>query len=102
MSLFGVGVLEIFIVLLVAFLVLGPKRLPAIAAQMGRSVRSFKKFVSRMTGQFNREFDDLAREYQELRDEVKELRDQVASGDETSFENMTEPASEDLTGNPKP
>ena len=111
MSLFGVGVTEVLLVLIVAFLILGPKRLPGVAVQLGKSVRSVKQFIRGITGQFSRELQDLTREYETLTREVQELRQQVddrhpdtSASDQVqqdgkaglSHSTITEPISEDL------
>ena len=43
---FGIGPMEIVIVLALALLVLGPKRLPDTARSLGRGVRDFKGAIS--------------------------------------------------------
>jgi sec-independent protein translocase protein TatA len=43
---FGVGPLEILILLLVALLVFGPKRLPEMGRSLGRGMREFKDSIS--------------------------------------------------------
>jgi sec-independent protein translocase protein TatA len=43
---FGIGVPEIIILLLVALLVFGPKRLPEMGRSLGRGMREFKDSVS--------------------------------------------------------
>ena len=43
---FGIGVWEIAILLLVALLVFGPKRLPEMGRGLGRGMREFKDSVS--------------------------------------------------------
>lgn len=77
MHFFGIGAWEIFIVLLIALLVLGPQRLPQVAVQLARWLRSLRRFAGEVTGQLRREFDDLIREYEELKQEVAELRQRV-------------------------
>ena len=46
---FGIGVWEIAILLLVALLVFGPKRLPEMGRSLGRGMREFKDSVSGIT-----------------------------------------------------
>ncbi len=43
---FGIGVWEILILLLVALLVFGPKRLPEMGRSLGRGLREFKDSVT--------------------------------------------------------
>ena len=43
---FGIGVWEIAVLLLVALLVFGPKRLPEMGRSLGRGMREFKDSVS--------------------------------------------------------
>lgn len=40
---FGIGVQELLIVLVIALLVFGPKTLPQIGSNMGRAIANFKK-----------------------------------------------------------
>jgi sec-independent protein translocase protein TatA len=42
----GIGPTEIIIVLVIALLVLGPKRLPETAKSMGRGIREFKNSIA--------------------------------------------------------
>jgi sec-independent protein translocase protein TatA len=43
---FGIGIWEIAILLLVALLVFGPKRLPEMGRSLGRGMREFKDSVT--------------------------------------------------------
>jgi sec-independent protein translocase protein TatA len=51
----GIGIPEILILLLVALLVFGPKRLPEMGRSLGRGMREFKNSVS---GRDDRDDDD--------------------------------------------
>ena len=43
---FGIGIWEIAILLLIALLVFGPKRLPEMGRSLGRGMREFKDSIS--------------------------------------------------------
>ena len=53
---FGIGIWEIAILLLVALLVFGPKRLPEMGRSLGKGMREFKDSIS------GKDEDDEARE----------------------------------------
>jgi len=45
----GIGVPELLIVLVIALIVLGPKKLPEVGRSLGRGMREFKDSVSGIT-----------------------------------------------------
>jgi TatA/E family protein of Tat protein translocase len=53
----GVGPLEIAFILLIAFLLFGPDKLPEIARGAGKAVRELKKYSSGLTGDLKAEFE---------------------------------------------
>ena len=67
---FGVGSLEIVLILAIALIVLGPDRLPQAMGTVGRWVRELR----RLTGEFRKEFDE---EIQFLQNEVENLRQEA-------------------------
>ncbi|MHB1644925.1 MAG: TatA/E family twin arginine-targeting protein translocase [Candidatus Acididesulfobacter diazotrophicus] len=50
---FGIGTPEIIIIIVVALLVFGPKRLPDIGKSLGKGLREFKKATTEFKDQFN-------------------------------------------------
>ncbi|MEA2482439.1 MAG: sec-independent protein translocase protein TatA [Thermoleophilaceae bacterium] len=52
----NVGPLELVVVLVVALLVLGPKRLPEVGRSLGNGIREFKDSIS---GESTRDQDDV-------------------------------------------
>ena len=45
----GIGVPELLIVLVIALIVLGPKKLPEVGRSLGRGMREFKDSISGIT-----------------------------------------------------
>jgi sec-independent protein translocase protein TatB len=71
---FGLGMGELLIILLLALLFLGPKRLPDIASTLGKAIRSFRKATTDLQDQL--EVDDSVK--QPLRELKAALRDEPA------------------------
>jgi sec-independent protein translocase protein TatA len=72
---FGIGIWEILILLLVALLIFGPKRLPEMGRSLGRGMREFK---DSLTGKDNDEPDEVPAELPSAASESRE-RDTVQS-----------------------
>ncbi len=47
---FNVGPMELIVVLVIALVVLGPKKLPEVGKSLGRGMREFKESISNMGG----------------------------------------------------
>jgi len=71
---FGIGMPELILILAIALIVIGPKKLPDLAKSLGRTMREFK----RATNEF--------KESIELDDEVKDLEDVKKTFDDISNE----------------
>jgi sec-independent protein translocase protein TatA len=57
MDLFGMGALEILLILVVALIIFGPEKLPEIGRTIGRTVRGYKNAASDLTAQVTREIE---------------------------------------------
>ncbi len=55
----GLGIQEIIIILVVALIVIGPKKLPELAKGLGRAVREFKRATDDIKQNFDIEHEDL-------------------------------------------
>ncbi|MDD5095204.1 MAG: twin-arginine translocase TatA/TatE family subunit [Dehalococcoidia bacterium] len=58
MDFLGVGPLEVIFILLIGFLIFGPKRLPEIGRGLGKAVREFKKQSAALTKDFTDAYED--------------------------------------------
>jgi TatA/E family protein of Tat protein translocase len=54
---FGIGMGEVLLILVLAFLAFGPGKLPEIARGLGKAVRQFNKYSSDVTRDFRNEFE---------------------------------------------
>ena len=87
---FGIGVPEMVVILVVALIVLGPKRLPEVARALGKGLAEFRK----VTGDVNRELEAArsmieaeAREHEAAQRRVeREARRKTAAGTEAAPE----------------
>jgi len=77
MDFLGIGLPELIVVLLIAVMVVGPKRLPEVAVQLARVVRQLRGYATDVTSQMRAELDELTREYEQVRKELGEFRDSV-------------------------
>lgn len=71
---FDIGGIELFVIVVVAILVVGPRELPGLVRTIGRMVSQVRK----MAGEFNRQMDQAVREV-ELED-VRDAARSVTSG----------------------
>jgi sec-independent protein translocase protein TatA len=55
---FGIGPAELAIVLVLALIILGPKRLPEVGRSVGRGMREFKEGISGNNSQIEDDDDD--------------------------------------------
>ncbi|MFC1926377.1 twin-arginine translocase TatA/TatE family subunit [Chloroflexota bacterium] len=64
MDFFGIGPLEILLVLLVALVIFGPGRMTEVGKQLGKAVRMFKKATFDVTAQVTKEFEEAKKDLQ--------------------------------------
>ncbi len=78
---FGLGVAEIFIILIVAFLLFGPKQLPEVGRQVGKAVKGFKETADDLRKTVDPEVNMIQQELkmveQDLTASMKEAEDEI-------------------------
>ena len=77
MEFLGVGLPELLVILLITLIVVGPQRLPEIAAQMARAMREFRRYTSSLSREVTEALGDLEKEYNAVREEWKEVGEAV-------------------------
>jgi sec-independent protein translocase protein TatA len=58
MDFFGIGPLEIILILILGLLVFGPGKLPQIGKDLGKTFRSFKKAATDISAQVSKELEE--------------------------------------------
>ncbi|MDZ8050179.1 MAG: TatA/E family twin arginine-targeting protein translocase [Aulosira sp. ZfuVER01] len=59
MNIFGIGLPEMAVILVVALLVFGPKKLPEIGRSLGKAIRGFQEASNEFQTEFKREAEQL-------------------------------------------
>ena len=95
MDFLGIGLPELIIILIVAVIVVGPKRLPEVAVQIARAIRQLRGYATDVTAQMRSELDELTREYEQVRKELREFR-QAATKDLDSVSREVDRAVRDV------
>ncbi len=110
MGLFGIGTPDIMIILILAIIIFGPDKIPGMAAQVGKTIRDFRRYTSELTKEFDDATGDLRKEFHniagDLRGELEatqaDLRSQLDLTDvfKTETPNATVATAEGSTGEP--
>ena len=74
---FGIGMPEMLVILALALIIIGPKKLPDLAKTLGRTMREFKKATSEFkeTIQLEGELSDVKETFNDISDGVKDAVD---------------------------
>lgn len=70
MEFLGIGYQELLLVLVLLLVVVGPERLPAMAYQIGRAVRTMQTYARAVRDEFKDEIDYLDDQYKTIKGEV--------------------------------
>jgi sec-independent protein translocase protein TatA len=59
MNIFGIGLPEMAVIMVVALLIFGPKKLPEIGRSLGKTIRSFQEASNEFQNEFKREAEQI-------------------------------------------
>jgi len=71
----GIGYQEILLVLGLMLVVLGPERMPTVAYQIGRAVRTLQSYARAVRSEFSEEISYIEDQYKTVRGEVQSTRE---------------------------
>ena len=79
MEVFGIGPLEIALIALIAFIVLGPDRIPGVMRQLGKWTRQMRETINNITRDYNTEIRELTGEITSLQEEIRSIQRDLGS-----------------------
>jgi len=77
MQMFGVGVLELLVILIVTTIIVGPDKMPQLAADLGRWIRQTRAYARHLMGDFNEVVRELEQEAGASREDWQEIANVV-------------------------
>ena len=108
-SVFGIGLPEVFAILILLVVVVGPKRLPEMAYHIGRAIKTLQRYARAVRDEFGEEYQYLDEEVRAIKEdareinaEMREVRAEVTENVEevqTDFREATEPITDDIAVN---
>ena len=104
MDFLGIGPLELIVVLIIAFIVVGPERLPEFARSIGKTLRDVRALSQGLTSEWQRELNSvtqlepgeslqetLTKPFKDVQTEVKQAVTEPLGTDEGLQETLTKP-----------
>jgi sec-independent protein translocase protein TatB len=90
MDFLGIGPFEIALVALIAFIVLGPERIPEVMRQLGKWTRQLREFTNNVTRDYGSDIQQLTGEISALQEEFRSIQREISQA-ATGFMTTTLP-----------
>ena len=87
---FGIGMPELLLLLAIALIVVGPKKLPELAKALGRGIAEFKKATNELKESLetNTEFSELKQSFDDIQETVVDATLPSTPGEESTTEEI--------------
>jgi Tat protein translocase TatB subunit len=101
LNLFGIGPGELLLILILAFIIFGPRQLPEIGRTLGKTMRELRQVSDELTGQFREELEAASEDLETIKKAATEELETVTkamSGDLQSATGELESATQEAAG----
>lgn len=86
---FGLGLGEILVILFIALIFIGPKKLPGLARGLGKGIREFQNAAKGITDSVNEPMKEVKDQIQQTKDQMNPLKDFIAEDGDVSPDHNT-------------
>src|SRR5438093_13327881 len=94
MQAFGIGLPELFVIMVLTIIVVGPDKLPEVAGQIARWIRQARQFAALATHDFSEVITELEKEAGTSREDLREIASLIGGTTESITNEITGAASE--------
>jgi sec-independent protein translocase protein TatA len=96
-NIFGIGLPEMAVIMVLALLVFGPKKLPEIGRSMGKAIRGFQDASKEFEAEFKREAEQIEQAVKASMEATLEPPSQPTLSPASETTSIAEPDSDDHT-----
>lgn len=89
MNFLGIGPMELILILIVALMVFGPRRLPEIGAAVGKALREFREMSQDITNDLTRELEAARQDVTHELERARQAALGEGAGDGSEEQNAT-------------
>jgi TatA/E family protein of Tat protein translocase len=99
MNIFGIGTMEMAVIVIIALIVFGPGRLPEIMGEAGRMLRELRRQTRDLTGDFEESVREVRTTMTDVRGEMRSTMDEIRRETSSVSSSLTESVN-DVTKSP--